>query len=76
MNIPLYIVAGVFAVLTLGLVLTYSQRRRLGLLWMAAAYGCGAGAAIALNVWWPLALGFAAAWALRLLGFDPDTTRN
>jgi hypothetical protein len=75
-NIALYVVAGLFAVLALGLVFTYSQQHRSGFLLMAAAYGCGAGAAIALNVWWPLAVGFAAAWAVRLLGFDPDTTRK
>jgi hypothetical protein len=26
--------------------------------------------------WWPLAIGFALAWVLRLMGLDPGPRRN
>jgi len=72
-QILLYVFAGVFAVLALGLCLAYYHKRHSGLLLMAITYGAAAGGAIALMQWWPLMAGFVAVWAIRLMGLDPET---
>ena len=71
MHIVIYIVAGVFLVLTLGLLFTFYHSHHPGTLLMALAYGASAGAAIAFVEWWPLLAGFSIAWGLRLTGLDP-----
>ena len=76
MQIAIYVISVVFILLGLGLVFAYTRKRERGLLLMATAYGLSAGAAIALVKAWPLLAGFAAAWAVRLLGLDPDTARK
>ena len=76
MDIVVYAFSALFIFLALGLVLTYWRRRETGFLFMATAYGASAGAAIALAEGWPLLAGFAVAWAVRLMGFDPDASRK
>lgn len=76
MNIVIYIVSGIFIVLSLGLSLAYYRRRHPGLLLLAAAYGTSASLALYNMHWWPLLVGFALVWMFRLMGYDPDTDRN
>ena len=76
MHILIYVIAGLFSVLALGLVYAFVRTRQSGLLLMALAYGISAGSAIALMKAWPLLAGFAAAWAIRLMGAEGDTARK
>jgi hypothetical protein len=76
MNILIYIVSGLFIVLSLGLTIAYYRTRHHGLLLMAAAYGTSASLALFNGHWWPLLVGFALAWMFRFLGYDPGTDRN
>ena len=71
MNLVIYIVSGLFIVLSLALLFAYYRTRNGGLLLMSLTYGASAGLALTLMHWWPLAAGFVLAWVLRLLGLDP-----
>jgi hypothetical protein len=75
-HIVVYIFAGLFILLTLGLLVAYYRERQSGVLLMAVAYGASAGAALALMQWWPLIAGFVLAWLLRLMGLDPEAQRQ
>jgi hypothetical protein len=75
-HIAVYIVAGLFIALTLGLVFAYLRNRQTGLLFMAFAYGGAAGAALARMEWWPLVAGFVIAWLVRFAGLDPEVPRR
>ncbi|HEV7799987.1 MAG TPA: hypothetical protein VGP15_02820 [Burkholderiales bacterium] len=76
MDIFLYVFAGLFMLLAVGMVFTYTRKRHHGLLLMAAAYGGSAGAALALMEAWPLLAGLAVAWLVRMAGLDPDTSKR
>ena len=76
MQIVVYVIAGLFILLAAGLVAAFVRTRASGLLLIALAYAGSAGAAIALMSPWPLLAGFAAAWAMRLMGLDRDTARK
>lgn len=71
MNFVVYIISGLFILLALALLFTFYRSRHAGTLLMAVTYGVSAALALMLMHWWPLALGFASAWALRLMGLDP-----
>jgi len=71
MRVFLYIVAGLFALFSLGLLGSFSQSRNFGLLLAAIVFGASAVAAVSLISWWPLLGGFVLAWLLRLTGGDP-----
>ena len=70
-----YLFAGLFLVLALGLVLTYYRTRHAGSLIMAVAYAASAIAAIAYVHWAPLVAGFVIAWIFRFMGLDPEVPR-
>jgi hypothetical protein len=72
MTLVVYIISGLFILMMLALLFAYSRTRHSGLLLISMTYGASAGLALMLLHWWPLAAGFVLAWALRLLGFDPD----
>lgn len=72
MTILLYIVQGVFALMTLGLISGYTASKHIGLLLAGVTFGCAAAASFWLVAWWPLGVGFVLAWALRLIGLDPN----
>lgn len=76
LHVLLYVFAGVFAVIAVGVSFAYYRTRHLGLLLMALAYGGGAGAAILFMQWWPLMAGFVAVWAIRMAGLDPETNSD
>lgn len=73
MQIALYIVAGLFFLMGIGIFLNamYSKFRHLGLNLGAACYLLGAVGAFKLNQWWPLIVAFMVAWLFRSLGGDP-----
>jgi len=75
-HIVVYIVAGLFFALALGLVFSWYRERHTGSLFMAMAYAGGAGAALARMEWWPLAAGLIVAWAVRVAGLDPGAPRK
>lgn len=70
-RIAVYVFAGLFLLLAAGLLFAFHRTKHHGLLLIACAYGGGAGLALALAHWWPLAAAFALAWILRLVGLDP-----
>jgi hypothetical protein len=72
-HIAVYIFAGLFMLLALGLVFAYYRGRHPGTVLMAVAYGASAAAAIAYVSWWPLVLGFALVWLFRFMGLEPKT---
>jgi hypothetical protein len=71
MTIAIYILSGLFILLALTLLYTYYRSRHSGTLLMGVTYGFSAALALIVMHWWPLVLGFASAWALRLMGLDP-----
>jgi len=71
MNLVIYIVSGLFIVLTLALLFAYYRTRQPGLVLIATTYGSAAALSLMFMEWWPLAAGFALAWVLRLMGMDP-----
>ena len=71
MEIVIYVIAAVFALLAAALVFTWWRNRHSGALLLAMTYLVASGLAVMMNEWWPLVLGFLSAWALRLMGMDP-----
>lgn len=76
MNLVIYIVSGLFIVLTLALLFAYYRTRQPGLVLIGSTYGSAAVLALMFMEWWPLAAGFALAWVLRLMGLDPGPGRE
>lgn len=71
MAIVIYVLAGVSILLAIGGLSAYSETKHPGLL-ISSLISIGFSLlAIYLVEWWPLVLGFAANWGLRLLGLDP-----
>ena len=75
-HIVVYIGAALFLALTVGLIFAWFRTRQIGTLFMAAAYGGAAGAALTYMAWWPLLAGFVVAWIVRFAGLDPDAPRQ
>ena len=71
MDIVIFILAGVSIVLAIGGLSAYSDSKHPGLLISSVVSIVFSGLAIYLVHWWPLIVGFAANWGLRLLGLDP-----
>lgn len=76
MEIFLYIFSALFILFALGILFAYTRKPHPGLLLMAAAYGGGAGAAIALVEGWPLLAGIGVAWVVKMIGLDPDSRKR
>jgi hypothetical protein len=72
-HILVYIVSTLFILLAAGLLFAYIRERQPGTLLMAVAYCTSAYAALALMTWWPLVVGFVAAWVFRLIGLEPGS---
>jgi hypothetical protein len=73
MNVIIYIFSASFILMALALMFTYHRTQHYGVFLMGLTYAAAAGLALVLMHWWPLVAGFILAWALRLLGLDPDT---
>jgi hypothetical protein len=70
-DIVIYILAGISILLAIGGLSAYSDSKHPGLLISSIISIVFSGLAIYLVHWWPLIVGFAANWGLRLLGLDP-----
>ena len=71
MEIVIYIIAGLFLLLAVGLLFGYYRTRYPGLVLMASCYGTASVLSVMLMHWWPLVAGFVLAWMLRMMGLDP-----
>ena len=71
MEIVIYVFAGLFLLLALGMLLGYYRTRHPGLVLMASCYGTASVLSVMLMHWWPLVGGFVLAWMLRMMGLDP-----
>jgi hypothetical protein len=71
----LYILAGCMGLLGLGVLSAFALSRSVALLVGGLAYLCGGVLAIYYVSWWPLLLGFAAAWGARAVLGDPGAVR-
>ena len=71
MDIVIYVISGLFILLSLALLFAYYRTRQPGLVLLSSAYGTTGILALMLMHWWPLAAGFVLAWVLRLLGIEP-----
>jgi len=71
MTIVVYIISGLFILLTVALMFGYRRTQHAGLFLMAIVYGASAALALWTMHWWPLAAGFALVWGMRLLGMEP-----
>jgi hypothetical protein len=76
MNIVIYLFSGLFVVLAVALLFAYYRTRHGGLLLMCTTYAAAAVLALMHMHWWPLALGYALVWVLRLMGLDPGPTMS
>ena len=75
MQFLVYALAVISIVLGLGGLRTYQDTKHIGILLGSLIYIASGVLAISLAQWWPLLLGFAATWGLRLLGLDPTYQR-
>jgi glucose dehydrogenase len=71
MSIFIYIVSGLFIVLSVTILFGYRKTQHAGLLLMSIVYGTSAALALWSLHWWPLAAGFALVWIMRMLGLEP-----
>ena len=70
MTILLYMTQALFALIGVGLFVSFRVSRRMGVLLTAMMFGGAAAASFAIMAWWPLLVGFVLACVLRLSGFD------
>jgi len=76
MNIVIYILSALSILLAVGGLSAYSQTKHIGLL-LSSIVSIGFSVlAIVLVQWWPLVVGFALNWGLRLLGLDPGAKKS
>jgi hypothetical protein len=71
MNLIIYVFSASFILMSLALMFTYRRSGHYGLFLMGLTYGAAAGLALVLMHWWPLVVGFAAVWVMKLIGLEP-----
>lgn len=75
MAIIVYVLSSISILLAIGGFYAYAASRHIGLL-LSSVVSIGFSIlAITLVHWWPLVVGFAINWGLRLLGLDPGARR-
>lgn len=72
MNIIITIFSILFFLMALAVMFAFHRTRHFGLFLIGLSYGAAAGMALALMHWWPLVAGFTLAWAMKLLGLEPE----
>lgn len=75
MHYIIYLLSALSILLAIGGLSAYSHSKHIGLLLSSIVSITCAIIAIVNVVWWPLVLGFALNWGLRLLGLDPGYRR-
>lgn len=76
MVILIYAFSTIFIFLAMALLFTFHKTRHHGIFLLAFTYGFSAVLALMLLQAWPLLVGLAFAWVLRLLGMEPDTRND
>ena len=76
MEFVVYVFSASFIFMALALLITYRRTRHYGVFLLGLTYAVSAVLAVVLMHWWPLAAGFALVWVLRLLGLDPDVSKE
>lgn len=76
MSIVIYVLAGLSILLAIGGLNAYSQTKHPGLLLSSLVSIGFSVVAIVLVHWWPLVVGFALNWGLRLIGLDPGSRKQ
>ena len=71
MNLIIYIFSASFILMSLALLFTYRRTSHIGIFVMGLTYGAAAALALVLMHWWPLVVGFAAVWVMKLVGLEP-----
>jgi hypothetical protein len=72
----IYVFGGLFIVLSVTMLYVFYRNHHFGLFLMGITYGSSGLIAIALPDWWPLLLGFALVWVLRMLGLEPRVVQE
>ena len=72
MNIIIYIVSTFFVLMALAVMFAFYRTRHYGLFLIGLAYGASAVMALVLMHWGPLVAGIALAWAMKLVGLEPE----
>ncbi|WP_428309567.1 hypothetical protein [Hydrocarboniphaga sp.] len=76
MNIVIYVLSALSILLAIGGFSAYAKTKHVGLL-LSSIVSIGFSVlAIVLAQWWPLVVGFAVNWGLRLLGLDPGVKKS
>ena len=68
----IYGFAGLFLVLCATMMFVFYRDRHFGMFIMGVTYGASGLIAISIPHWWPLVMGFALVWLLRLMGLEPQ----
>jgi len=76
LNIVIYFLAGLSIFLAIGGLKAYADSKHVGLLMASIISIVFSALAIYLTDWWPLLVGFAINWGLRLMGLDPSSPRR
>ncbi len=76
MEYLIYILASISIILAIGGLASYIQSRAIGLLLSSIISIAFSVTAIITVAWWPLVVGFALNWILRLLGFDSSLNKQ
>ena len=69
----IYVVAGIFITLSLGMFYVFYRSSHFGMLVLGITYGASGLLAIVVAHWWPLIAGIVLAWMLRFLGLEPGS---
>ena len=72
MNYVIYAFAALFLVMFAAMMFAFYRERHFGLFIMGVTYGASALVAISIPHWWPLVMGFALVWLLRMMGLEPE----
>ena len=71
----IYGFAGLFLVLCATMMFVFYRDRHFGMFIMGVTYGASGLIAITIPHWWPLVMGFALVWLLRMMGLEPRVER-
>lgn len=76
MDIVIYVLGYLSFTLAIGGLYVYTRSKNISLLLSSMVSIVFSLLAINLVQWWPLVVGFAVLWSLRLLGLDPGASKQ